>query len=139
MKVVLTERTQDVYATQFDLRILPRLGAMRLRDIRPSTVEEFVAGMKRRGVGDPTIVKTLTVLQSILQRAVRDEEITTNPVRLVEKPSQAREREPVMVTPVKVEAIRRAFPGRRLSRLRDATLTTLLAYAGLRPRARRCP
>jgi hypothetical protein len=99
MKVALTSQTQDVYATQLDLRVLPQLGHMRLRDIRPSTIDEFVAAMKRKEVGDPTIVKTLTVLQSILQRAVRDEEIATNPVRLVRKPAQRREREPIMVSP----------------------------------------
>ena len=99
MKVALTSQTQDVYATQLDLRILPQLGHLRLRDIRPSTIDEFVAAMKRKEVGDPTIVKTLTVLQSILQRAVRDEEIATNPVRLVRKPAQRREREPIMVSP----------------------------------------
>ncbi len=131
MKVALTSQTQDVYATQLDLRILPQLGHLRLRDIRPSTIDEFVAAMKRKEVGDPTIVKTLTVLQSILQRAVRDEEIATNPVRVVRKPAQRREREPIMVSPEKVEAIRTGLLA--LGRTRDATLVSLLAYAGLRP------
>jgi integrase len=137
MKIALTRRTQDVYATQLDLRILPRLGHMRVRDIKPSTVEEFVAAMKRDGVGDPTIIKTLTVLQSILQRAVRDEEIATNPVRVIAKPPQRREREPVMVAPQKVEAIRRRLLAK--GRLRDATVVSLLAYAGLRPESEALP
>jgi integrase len=131
MKVALTTATQDVYATQLDLRILPALGHLRLRDIRPSSIDEFVAAMRRKGVGDPTVVKTLTVLQSILQRAVRDEEIATNPVRAVRKPAQRREREPIMVAPEKVEVIRQGLLAE--DRMRDATLVSLLAYAGLRP------
>jgi site-specific recombinase XerD len=129
----LAEGTLAVYATQLDLRIRPRLGELQLREIKPSVVEDFIAALVRDGDRGPTIVKALTVLQAILQRAVRDEEIPANPVRLVRKPSQRRTREPIVIPPVQVEAMRRHLLAH--GRLRDATLISVLAYAGLRPQS----
>ena len=123
----LTRRTLEVYATQLDLRIIPNLGARRLRELTPGVVQELLARLSREGVGDPSIVKTATVLQSILNRAVIDGLIARNPVAVVRKPSQRRKREPIMVPPTTVELIR------ALLGLRDATLVSVLAYAGLRP------
>lgn len=123
----LTERAQDVYGVQIDNRIVPFLGGHQLRQIKPGTVEAFDAWMEREGAGRASRVKALTVLQSILKRAVLDGLISSNPVKAIEKPSQRRTREPVLISPVQVEAIRAQL------KLRDATLVSLLAYAGLRP------
>lgn len=123
----LAPRTLEVYAVQLDLRILPMLGEYRLRDLTPLVVRDFIARQQRAKVGDASIVKTCTVLQSMLGQAVVDGLIDRNPVALVRKPSQRREREPDVVPPSTVEAIRA-----QLDR-RDATLVALLAYAGLRP------
>lgn len=123
----LTPRTLEVYATQLDLRIIPHLGSHRLRALTPSVVQELLARLAREGVGDPSIVKTATVLQSMLSRAVIDGLIVRNPVAVVRKPSQRRTREPMMVSPPSVELIRADLS------LRDATLVSVLAYAGLRP------
>jgi len=123
----LTPRTLEVYATQLDLRIIPHLGGHRLRELTPGVVQELLARLGREGVGDPSIVKTATVLQSILNRAVIDGSIARNPVAVVRKPPQRRKREPIMVAPATVELIRASLSQR------DATLVSVLAYAGLRP------
>jgi hypothetical protein len=44
------------------------------------------------GVGDATILKTLTVFRAILKRAERDREIDRNPIPLVAKPKHAPKR-----------------------------------------------
>ena len=49
--------------------------------------------MRADGVGDPTMLKTLTVLQAILKRAVIDGELRANPVAAVSKPRQRRARD----------------------------------------------
>lgn len=123
----LTARTLEVYATQLDLRIIPHLGGHRLRELTPGVVQELLARLGREGVGDPSIVKPATALQSILNRAVIDGLIARNPVALVRKPPQRRKREPIMVAPATVELIRASL-GQR-----EATLVSVLAYAGLRP------
>jgi integrase len=123
----LSERTREVYAVQLDKRIMPLLGGYQLRQITPPVVRGFTADMQANGTGRATMVKTLTVLQSILRHAEIDGAIRSNSVKLVGKPSQARERQPILVSPEQVEAIRALLP------LPDATLVSMLAYAGLRP------
>jgi integrase len=122
--------------------------------VRPGPIEAWVSKLRKQGVGDPTIVKTLTVFRSILKRAERDEEIDRNPIPLVAKPRQRRTREPRPIAPYYVELIRermvdptprRDRRGRRharrpeLDRHRDATLLSVLAYSGPRPESEALP
>lgn len=123
----LTARTQDVYAVQLDKRIIPTLGGYQLRQLTPAVVRDFDARMERDGAGRATRVKALTVLQSMLKYAVVDGIIRSNPVQAIDKPSQRRDREPILIRPAQVEAIRA-----RLDQ-RSATIVSVLAYAGLRP------
>jgi integrase len=67
----------------------------------------------------------------MLQRAVLWGRIQSNPVAAVKKPQQKRSRSIRPIPPAKVEEIRRSFLVRK--RIRDATLVSVLAYAGLRP------
>jgi len=75
--------------------------------------------------------KTLTLLQGVLQRACEWGRLASNPLATVRKPPARATRAVEPLPPVVVERIR----GWLLSRgqLRDATLVSLLAYAGLRP------
>ena len=86
--------TQEAHSIDLDLRILPRLGDIRLTQLRPSVVERFAAELERAGTGRATIVSTLAVLQGVMKRAVRDYNLPGNPVKQIDKPSQRREREP---------------------------------------------
>jgi site-specific recombinase XerC len=153
-EVYLDGETRMNYAVQLDLRIEPRWGEHRLRDLRSGPIEAWAAQLRREGVGDATIIKTLTVMRSVLKRAVKDEEIERNPVADVEKPRQARERAPRPIAPVYVELLRAQLlePGERrdrrgwripdrdeLLRLQDATLVSLLAYSGPRPESEALP
>jgi hypothetical protein len=72
-----------------------------------------------------------------MKRAVRDYNLPGNPVKAIDKPSQRREREPVLVTVAQVEAMRVWCLGR--DDLRSATLISLLAYAGPRPESEALP
>ena len=147
-EVNLTDEGRDSYGVQLDLRIIPKWGDHQLRQLRPGPIEAWVSELRKQGVGDPTIIKTLTVFRSILKRAERDEEIDRNPIPLVAKPKQERTREPRPVAPYYVELIRdrmldptprRDRRGRRharrpeLDRHRDAALVSVLAYSGPRP------
>jgi integrase len=133
----LALRTQENHSTDLDLRIRPRLGDLTLTQLRPSVVERFAADLERVGTGRATIVSTLSVLQGVMKRAVRDYNLSGNPVKQIDKPSQRREREPVLITVEQVEAMR-LFCLRR-DDLRSATLISLLAYAGPRPESEALP
>ena len=89
------------------------------------------AELRAAGIGDPTILKTLSLLQGILRRAVIWRRIQSNSSRRFKKPSQRRKRMVRPIAPAGVEAIRISLLGG--NRLGDAVLVSLLAYAGLRP------
>src|SRR6185312_2506563 len=75
--------------------------------------------------------KALTLLHGILQRAVEWGRIPVNPAAAIRKPKAKRTRTVQPLPPVVVERIRRYLLERR--RMRDTTLVSVLAYAGLRP------
>jgi integrase len=129
--------TQQSHSIDLDLRILPCLGDLPLARVRPSVVERFAADLERAGVGRATIVSTLAVLQGVMKRAVRDYNLPGNPVKAIDKPSQRRDREPVLVTVAQVEAMRVWCLER--DDLRSAALISLLAYAGPRPESEALP
>src|SRR4051794_12597071 len=149
----LSDETRATYATQLDLRIMPRWGTHPVRTLEPSPIEAWVSQLRKRDVGDATILKTLAVFRAILKRAERDREIDRNPIALVAKPKQEPKRAPRPIAPYLVERmralildppLRRDRRGRRipvrdaLLREMDATLVSVLAYAGPRPSPKRC-
>ena len=127
----LARKTREVYAGIWDRHVLPRLGSLELRRITPEVVDSFQAELRAAGIGDPTILKTLSLLQGMLRRAVIWRRIQSNPVAAIKKPSQRRKRVVRPIAPASVEAIRISLL--HGDRLGDAVLVSLLAYAGLRP------
>jgi integrase len=126
-EVHLSKRTRANYAVQLDARIIPELGGLRLRDIRPSTVETWIATMQRRGDGAPSIVRASAVLSAILQRTLVSNLVDVNAARAARKPRQAPPRRPDPIEPLVVEKLRAQLEPA------DSTLVAVLAYSGLRP------
>lgn len=127
----LATATRRHYAELFDRHVLNHLGGLELRELTPDVIEDFAGDLKRNGIGDPTVRKTLALVQSILARAVARGRIPRNPVAAIRKPPQRRARPVSPPSLACVEAMRAAF--REAGHLRDATLVCVLAYAGLRP------
>ena len=127
----LERSTLVVYRWAWEHHARPRLGGVRLRDVTPLTIARFRAELEASGVGAETIRKTLTMLQSVFQRAVEWQLLEANPVRSARKPPLSRTRIVPAIGPPVVEAMRADL--RTRGRIRDATLVVLLAYAGLRP------
>lgn len=124
----LAHHTLTVYAIVWNVHLEPRLGGLQLRQITPGTVVSFRTDLEAAGVGAPTVRKAMSLLQSILRRAVEEDRLISNPVKHVRKPAQARSRAVKPLPPETVEQIRRA-----LRDMTDQTLISVLAYAGLRP------
>ena len=127
----LAPRTQKLYAGILDKHVLPRLGDLRLRELRPSLIDGFAVDLRSSGVGEETIRKSLAILQTCLQRAVLHDRLASNPVAAVRKPSQARSRVIEPLAPERVERMRSHLLAQ--GRVGDAALVSVLAYAGLRP------
>ncbi len=123
----LEASTRPQYKGAWLRHVRPRLGRYKLRQLTPEVVGDFKAQLQRDGVGDPTIIKALTVLQSVMSLAVRHRRLARNPVDEVRKPNQSPARQVDPVSPELVEQMRS-----RLSP-RDAVMVSVLGYAGLRP------
>jgi integrase len=127
----LAATTLQVYAVLWDAHVLPRLGSYRLRELTPAGINRFRLELEAEGVGRVSIAKAMTLLQGVLQRACEWDRLASNPARAVRKPSSARARAVAPLSPETVETIRDWLLRREL--MRDATLVSVLAYAGLRP------
>jgi len=127
----LARSTQEGYASAWDTHVLPRIGGMALRDLDTATVLRFRAELEQAGAGPAAIRKALAVLHGVLARAVEWGRLTHNPAAAVRKPAARRARAVTPLTPSAVEQMRARLLD--LNRPRDATLISVLAYAGLRP------
>lgn len=127
----LAAKTLASYKVIRDKYLLPAFETTELRKIKPERVQRFKADLIEKGVGDATVRKALMLLQSVLGQAELFGYISSNPVRAVKKPKQARNTEPVTLPPAGVELLRSKLL--EIGLLPDATLVSLLAYSGVRP------
>jgi hypothetical protein len=68
--------------------------AARHRTLEPGPIAAWVSQLRKSGVGDATILKTLAVFPAILKRGERGREIDRDPIALVAKPEQEPKRAP---------------------------------------------
>jgi integrase len=127
----LARSTLRGYASMWDAHVLPRLGSVPLRELTPDVINRFRLELEADGVGPTSVRKSLTLLQGVLRRAWEWGRIASNPAVPVRKPAVPRKRAVVPLAPERVELLRAWMLERRL--VRDATLVSVLAYAGLRP------
>ena len=130
-KPSLAPATLELYAMLLDAHIVPRLGAMRLRELTPEVVQRFRIELELTGVGRVSAAKAITLLGGLLERACEWGRLGSNAVRTVRKPPAGRARAVVPLSPAAIERMRQYLLER--DRIRDATIVSLLAYAGLRP------
>lgn len=127
----LARSTLNNYASMWDTHVLPRLGSVPLRELTPNLLTRFRLELEAEGVGPASVRKSLVLLQGVLQRACEWGRIPANPAAIVRKPLPPRARAVVVLSPDRIEEMRHALLA--VGRIRDATLLSVLAYAGLRP------
>jgi integrase len=123
----LAQKTRQGYAWLYDRHIGPRLGGVPLTRLTPEVLARFQADLISAAVGHETRRKSMVLLGGILQRAAESRRIAYNPARLVRKAPVPARAEVRPLAPIVVERMRAAVDPR------DATLISVLAYAGLRP------
>lgn len=123
----LAPRTRDSYSSTYDRYIGPRLGEMELRELDPEVIATFQGDLIAAGTGPHAIQKAMMLLGAILQRAAESKRILYNPQRVVRKARLPRSPEIRPLAPVTVERLRSVCTPR------DASIVSVLAYAGLRP------
>jgi integrase len=75
----LRPRVRELYEGQLRLHILPVLGRVPLRRLRPATVRSWYASLLADGPGASTTAKCYRLLRAILNTAVADGLLVTNP------------------------------------------------------------
>lgn len=73
--------TRRQTASRLNARILPALGDVELRHIKPSTVQQWLAGLERDGLAPGTVRLYLATISQVLNAAVDDGLLARNPVR----------------------------------------------------------
>jgi hypothetical protein len=96
----IVETTRRQYANKVCFQITPLLGTVRLQDLSPMQIRQWLAILTQQG-GSPSLRKDAhAVLNNALQRAVRYELLPSNPARVVDAPKVYRERRPeITLTP----------------------------------------
>jgi integrase len=125
--VYLSEVTRRHYSQTYDKHILPAFGSTPLRELSPDMIARWQASLLASGAGPVAVRKAMMLLGAILQRAVEAGHLARNPTRLVRKPPLPTRKEVRPLAPGVIEQMRQT------SKPRDATLISVLAYAGLRP------
>ncbi len=125
--------TLDAYDGAWAREVKEQFGDWLLDEITPRPISRWRGQMQKAGVGQESIRKAMVLLQAMLRLAIEWEELPTphNPVSVVRKPRQGRQKAIEVVDPKIVELIRRWFIAR--GDHFSATLVSVLAYSGLRP------
>jgi hypothetical protein len=105
--VRLEENTVADYEGTWRRRVESRFGSWRLDEITPRAVSLWRADLQKAGVGQEAIRKAMVLLQAMFTLAVEWGEMSTNPVSLVRKPRQGRQRAIEVLDPNVVELVRR--------------------------------
>jgi integrase len=123
----LAPKTRLHYASLYDHHLRPYLGPVALRDITPELIGRWQGDRLAAGAGPVAVRHALDLLGSILEQAFIARRLAENPARRVKKARRPRREEVRPLSPGRVEVMRGALD------IRDATLISVLAYAGLRP------
>ena len=123
----LAAKTRLHYASLYDYHLRPYLGSIALRETTPEVIGRWQADRLASGSGPIAIRHAMDLLGSILEHAFVGGHISANPARRVKKARSPRREEVQPLSPGTIEAMREALDAR------DATLISVLAYAGLRP------
>ena len=106
-------------------RVLPKLGRVRLADLRRPDLQEFADGLLTAGLSPSSAQTTLLPLRAIFRRAISRGELAVSPCAGLHLPA-VRSRRERFVSPVQADALIAAAPER------DRAIWATAMYAGLR-------
>lgn len=125
-RVELEENTLKVYESMWRVHLRARVGGIQLRRFNAQLGSRLRKALEDDGVGPATIVKAMTVLQSMFAAARTWDRIAVNPMVGVPKPYSVSRSKPALL-PVVVEEIREHLDAD------GRMLVDLLGYQGMRP------
>jgi integrase len=114
------------YDNMIDTHLIPVFGDTQLRLITKDSAQSFLNAKAQGGSSWKTVKLIRTAFGSILEAAVRDDLLTSNPIRKTRLPRRAPEEAAIQISPESIRALLEALqePSR--------SIATLLVMTGLR-------
>ena len=126
----LEASTRQRYGYQIEKYLIPEFGPMRMANIAPAHVREWVTRLKDDDVSASTIADVKTILSAIFTTALNDQIVGVHPCRGVKTPTVAR-RPRTIVTPDQFDAIHAAVRDPRWQLLIELDIETGLRWGEL--------
>jgi integrase len=127
---VMEASTREGYTYTLNKHLLPYFGELRMIDITPATVREWVTYMTEQGVSPATIRHVKAVLSAIFTTALNDHVVSLHACKGVKTPpvpSPARR----IITPEQFEAIYMALPNADMQLLVETKIEAGLRWGEL--------
>lgn len=128
-------RTRENYSYYLDLHILPWFGSMRMIEVMPADVREWITHLQNEKVTASVIGYCKTILGAIFTTAL-NEVVHLHPVRGVKSPPVARKHRAIM-TPEQFDKLYQALPSKTMKLLVETDIESGLRWGELtelRPR-----
>lgn len=127
---VLEPSTRESYRYVLNKHLLPFFGPMRMVDVLPSHVREWVSDRTAAGVSPATVRHTKIVLSAVFTTALNDQVTLLHPCKGVKTPTVP-VKEFRIITPEQFEAIYQAVPDGQLKLLIETAIDSGLRWGEL--------
>jgi len=133
---VMEASTREGYTYQIGKHIMPWFGRMKMVEILPSHVREWVTGLRQRRVAPKTIQNLRNILSAIFTTALNDQVTFLHPCKGVKTPTVP-VKLPTIISPAQFNTIYQALPDDGTRLLVETAIETGLRWGELtelRPR-----
>ncbi|MEU5880068.1 site-specific integrase [Spirillospora sp. NPDC047279] len=127
---VIELRTRENYDYELQRYILPWFGNMRMIDVLPIDVREWITHLTEDGANPPTIRYCMTVLSAIFTTALNDRVIVLHPCKGVKTPPVPKKKR-IIVTPEQFDRLYENLAGDRWKLLVETKIETGVRWGEL--------
>ena len=123
-------RTRETYTYYLERHILPVFGSMRINEIQPADVREWVTDLKAAGASPTVIRQCHTILSAVFTTAFNDQITRLHPCRGVKTPPVAKKLRTI-ITPDQFDQLYTALPTDPARLLAELLIESGLRWAEL--------
>jgi site-specific recombinase XerD len=123
-------RTRETYTYYLNKHILPVFGSMRINEIHPADVREWVSDLKTAGASPTVIRQCYTILSAVFTTAFNDQLTRLHPCRGVKTPPVAKKLRTI-ITPDQFDQLYTALPTQPARLLAEVLIESGLRWAEL--------
>lgn len=123
-------RTRETYTYYLNKHILPVFGAMRINEIQPADVREWVSDLKAAGASPTVIRQCHTILSAVFTTAFNDQITRLHPCRGVKTPPVPKKLRTI-ITPDQFDQLYAALPSDTARLMAEVLIESGLRWAEL--------